>query len=237
MYHVELRQFPHNFCRFNLTERELRHTILDVWLRGEWVELGERRWNPQQAKLTVLEGPRLPVEQLSMGRGWRNAKREGQDVTERLLPGAGVAEAPAKEYWKRIVGPGAADSATPWSATERTTDPDPAVDESTEEDARLVGDSLGLEVLAKLGTESAELRFAWQLARERYPESSASDCLRLAEVAVRSLIEAGLAIVLVANDAGEYEPRETAEQLELTLRAIDSWSSTEGSTPVRLHKA
>ena len=27
MYHVELRQFPHNMCKFNLSERELLDTI------------------------------------------------------------------------------------------------------------------------------------------------------------------------------------------------------------------
>src|SRR5580698_7989525 len=85
MYHVELRQFPHNFCRFNLTERELREAVLDAWARGEWFEFGERKWNPHQAKLTVLEGPQIALERLSMGRGWHVAVREGEDVTEQLL--------------------------------------------------------------------------------------------------------------------------------------------------------
>src|ERR1700726_3156462 len=40
MYHVELRQFPHNCCRFNLTEQQLREAILDAWARGNWIELG-----------------------------------------------------------------------------------------------------------------------------------------------------------------------------------------------------
>lgn len=88
MYHLELRQFPHNFCHFNLTEQALRETVLDAWARGDWVEVGERKWNSQQANLTVIEGPELPVEQLSMGRGWRNALRQGTDVTAELLAGA-----------------------------------------------------------------------------------------------------------------------------------------------------
>lgn len=88
MYHLELRQFPHNFCHFNLTEQGLRETVLDAWARGDWIEVGERKWSPQQAKLTVIEGPELPVEQLSMGRGWRNALRQGTDVTADLLAGA-----------------------------------------------------------------------------------------------------------------------------------------------------
>jgi hypothetical protein len=84
MFHVELRQFPHNVCRFNMTEAELA-TLVEPWAREQWVELGERKWSPHQARLTVLEGPHLPIEQLSMGRGWRNAQRQSEDVTERVL--------------------------------------------------------------------------------------------------------------------------------------------------------
>jgi hypothetical protein len=88
MYHIELRQFPHNLCRFNLTEQELRSAIIEPWAGEQWIELGERKWSPHQARLTVLEGPSLPVDQLSMGRGWRNAQRQSQDVTQRMLDAA-----------------------------------------------------------------------------------------------------------------------------------------------------
>ena len=69
MYHLELRQFPHNMCRFNLTEEELHALVVEAWTREQWIELGDRKWSPQQAKLTILEGPRIPMEQLTMGRG------------------------------------------------------------------------------------------------------------------------------------------------------------------------
>ncbi|HEY2202174.1 MAG TPA: hypothetical protein VGH56_09800, partial [Solirubrobacteraceae bacterium] len=91
MYHIELRQFPHNTCRFNLTEQELR-AVLEPWVREKFVEVGERKWSPHQAKLTILEGPRLEVQQLSMGRGWRAAQRQSEDVTERLLAQAKQAD-------------------------------------------------------------------------------------------------------------------------------------------------
>ena len=84
MYHIELRQFPHNTCRFNLTDVELR-VIVEPWAREKVVEVGERKWSSHQAKLTILEGPELALQQLSMGRGWRNAERESEDVTERVL--------------------------------------------------------------------------------------------------------------------------------------------------------
>jgi hypothetical protein len=96
MFHIELRQFPHNMCHFNMSERELFETVVDGWAREQWIELGERKWNPHQAKLTVLEGPRIPVEQLSMGRGWPSVQRHGEDVTERVIAKAKQAQQPAR---------------------------------------------------------------------------------------------------------------------------------------------
>src|SRR5438128_10937216 len=87
MFHVELRQFPHNLCRFNLSEHELR-AIAERWAREQWVALGDRKWDPIQARLTILEGPKLGPEQLTMGRGWRAAQRSGSDVTAGVLADA-----------------------------------------------------------------------------------------------------------------------------------------------------
>ena len=87
MYHVELRHFPHNSLRFNLTEPQLR-AIVEPWSQERWIEYGERKWNPNEARLTIIEGPQMPVEELSMGRGWRAAERAGEDVTERVLASA-----------------------------------------------------------------------------------------------------------------------------------------------------
>jgi hypothetical protein len=94
MFHIELRQFPHNMCHFNMTERELFDTIVDGWAREQWIEMGDRKWNPHQSKLIVLEGPQIPVEQLSMGRGWPTAQRQGEDVTERVIAQAKQATQP-----------------------------------------------------------------------------------------------------------------------------------------------
>jgi len=93
MFHVELRQFPHVACRFNLSEAELSE-LVEPWSREQWIELGERKWNPHQARLTVLEGPHLPVEDLAMGRGWRNAQHHSEDVTERVLAQARASQRP-----------------------------------------------------------------------------------------------------------------------------------------------
>ncbi len=165
MYHVELRQFPHNFCRFNLTETELREAVLDAWARGEWIEFGERKWNPQQAKLIVVEGPQIPLEQLSMGRGWRIVEREGKDVTEQLIAAAHSANVSAAES--------AGESEQARSRAAATLGLDPAA-------ASLVAELLGL-----IGEESLPLMRAWQLALEGHPDRTPSECLALAEGLVR----------------------------------------------------
>ncbi len=163
MFHVELRQFPHNFCRFNLSETELRGAVLDAWARGEWVEFGERKWNPQQAKLTVFEGPQIPLERLSMGRGWHIAEREGKNVTEQLLSSARSAS--VSGAGSTVVGE--SDQAAVAIAR------DPA---ST---------SLATELLGMLGEDPLPLMRAWQLALEGHPDRTPSECLALAEAFVR----------------------------------------------------
>ncbi|HEY2718298.1 MAG TPA: hypothetical protein VGI52_01610, partial [Solirubrobacteraceae bacterium] len=87
MYHLELRKFPHTACRFNQSEEQLR-AIVVPWARQEWIEEGERNWNVNEAKLTVLEGPELSMPELAMGKGWRNAQKRSEDVTERVLAAA-----------------------------------------------------------------------------------------------------------------------------------------------------
>lgn len=156
VYHLELRQFPHNFCRFNMTEDELRTAVLDAWRGEQRFDLDGRRWDPRQASLTVLEGPRLEVHELSMGRGWRNAQRRGEDVTERLL--AVVRESPPPDL------------------------PTPARRETSEEvDRRALASAL----VELLGEDPVALMRAWRLALERHPDRTASACLELAEELVR----------------------------------------------------
>jgi hypothetical protein len=172
MYHVEMRQFPHNFCRFNLSEQELQEQVLDGWARQEWLQFGERKWNPHEATLTVLEGPRLELQELSMGRGWRNAQRRGEDVTERLVaarraelaagggetqPGGGAARGPGSAPARGGAEPGRAVSVQ----------------------------ALAAELVTLLGEDPASLIRAWQLALERHPDRSPSECLALAEDFVR----------------------------------------------------
>jgi hypothetical protein len=99
VFHVELRQFPHQTRAFNLTREELDARILGPWVSGAAIELDDRRWAPDRARLTIYEGPALADDQLGMGRGWGNVTRDGEDVTARLI--AEVAHPPAVEALKR----------------------------------------------------------------------------------------------------------------------------------------
>ena len=161
VYHIELRQFPHNMCQFNMTERELFDTVVLAWAQGEWIEMGDRKWNAHQAKLTVLEGPHLPLEELAMGRGWRNAERHGEDVTEQVIERARQAPQP---------GP----TAAPPAPTVQHA-PVPPTADPTE------------QLRPLLGAEPAALLAAWRLTAERRPELAPSESLALAETTLSSL--------------------------------------------------
>jgi hypothetical protein len=155
MYHVELRQFPHNLCRFNLTEAQI-HAIAMPWVREERIDLGERKWSPHDAKITILEGPQLESGQLTMGRGWRAAQRKGMDVTERVL--AAATEAARSEAAAPIERGGA-------PATGALADPL----------------ALGVQLASLLGEDPATLLAAWRLTAAQHPDVPPSESLARAE--------------------------------------------------------
>ena len=159
MFHVEMRQFPHNAWVFNLSEQELMQFLVP-WSHEQWIELGERKWNPHQARMTVLEGPHLPVGELSMGRGWSNAQRRSQDVTERVLVQARALQQDQ-------------DPATPAGGVAAGDLPAPAVADA--------------DLRSLLGEDPPALLQAWRLAVQRRPELSPSESLALAERTLQSL--------------------------------------------------
>jgi hypothetical protein len=174
MYHLELRQFPHNACRFNLTEAQLR-PIVEPWAREQFVEMGERKWSPHQARLTILEGPELEPPQLAMGRGWRAAQREGEDVTERVLAAAREAiEAARAQSSARAGGSGAGaelrDRTPPRGAAGDVADPM----------------SVAMQVAGLLGPDAPALLEAWRAATASSPGLAPSETLALAETTLRA---------------------------------------------------
>jgi hypothetical protein len=216
VFHIELRQFPHNLNHFNLDEQALG-AIVKAWTTEPWVEIEDRKWNPHQAKLRILEGPEIPLGQLTMGRGWRAAERDGTDVTDRVLGAATEAA--------RVAAQGAIQQAPP--------------------DATLEADSLGLELLSLLADGPAPLYYAWRLAAKRFPERSPAECLMLAERSVGSLLKGRLIVLLHppessvgrAGDAGTDGVQVQDVELEPTLRAHDSWAHLGQATTVYMRRA
>jgi hypothetical protein len=191
MYHVELRHFPHSAWRFNLSDQELR-TVVEPWIREQAVDFGERKWSPHLARLTILEGPKLEVQQISMGRGWRTAQRQSEDVTEPVLsaarhalqqvaggggvvaaavPGPAVSQATDTADEARGGGPHAPGAAAPTGAAGTGAMSDPV--------------ALGVQLAALLGPDPTGLLEAWREAAGTSPGLPPSDSLALAERALR----------------------------------------------------
>lgn len=87
-YHVEIRSSLRHARAFNLGEAELRRAIVEPWLAGRPLELGDREWEPAESALKVLEGPALEPPDLSFGQGWSNAERSAENVTRSVLAAA-----------------------------------------------------------------------------------------------------------------------------------------------------
>lgn len=87
-FHVEVSTALRHARAFNLSAEELRQTVLEPWLSRRSVELGDRKWNPEESELRILEGPELGNPDLNFGQGWSNAQRTGAEVTARVLEAA-----------------------------------------------------------------------------------------------------------------------------------------------------
>jgi hypothetical protein len=84
-FHVEISGGINHARAFNLSLDELRRGVLEPWLTGRPVDLGEHEWDPRESTLRILEGRHLEPPDLSFGQGWSNAQRSAEDVTRRML--------------------------------------------------------------------------------------------------------------------------------------------------------
>jgi hypothetical protein len=258
MYHLELRKFPHVVCRFNQSEAQLRALVVP-WTRQEWIEEGERKWNVNEATLTILEGPKLSMPDLAMGKGWRNAQKRSEDVTERVLGavrrGAGQEQ---KQDGGALPGAGIVAGAGDGTGVEdgARTAPAPVAPtgdprrQGRARDLDLLVDSLGLDLLSLLDDEPVAPSRVWAMAQERLGDGgeavSAAEALALAERAVGSLLRRGLAVL--RDDGGDDGdgPRGGEEQAgdgalavdapaperqQMALAAIETWAAG-GRQPV-----
>lgn len=201
-YHVEIRDYPHNVNRFNMSGQEIGAVLL-AWAQERVFELGDQRWNPQTAEMTVIEGPEIPVSSLSLGRGWPTAVREGQDVTERVLAEARgaivdgsvarMAQAQEAEALAQSQAPPEprAEAVWPERAPPAETAAAPldegageaalAEIETTEADQL----AFGVQLAALLGPDASRLLAAWREVSGRASGLSPSETLALAERQLR----------------------------------------------------
>lgn len=93
-FHVEIVGSLSHARAFNLSDDELRRSIVEPWLAGLPVVLGEREWEPRKSSLRILEGPHLETPDLAFGQGWANAERLAEDVTRRELERTAPARLP-----------------------------------------------------------------------------------------------------------------------------------------------
>lgn len=87
-YHLELNEYPHLARVHNVTEQRLHDEVVRPFVRNEIFEIGEHKWIPQRTKLTIIEWPEIPLNQLGLGRGWTTVLRRGKDVTAAVLGAA-----------------------------------------------------------------------------------------------------------------------------------------------------
>ena len=178
LYHVEIREFPRNVNRFNMSGQEIG-AILLAWAQERVFELADQRWNPQTAELIVIEGPEIPVSGLSMGRGWPTAMREGQDVTERVIAEARAAIVDGSAA--RVAQEREAEAA---AAEEDAAQLDEGAGEAALADVEGAGGdplALGVELAALLGADAPRLLAAWREVASRASGLTPSESLALAE--------------------------------------------------------
>jgi hypothetical protein len=84
-YHVQIRRSLRRAWAFNLDRDRVSRAVIEPWLAGRTLRLGDREWLPRDCSLRIVEGPELPPQDLAFGQGWNAAERSGEDVTRGLL--------------------------------------------------------------------------------------------------------------------------------------------------------
>ncbi len=135
-FHLELSSALQHARSFNLSHEELLAAVVEPWLEGRTIELGEQEWVPKETTMKILEGPHLGMPELSFGQGWSNAERSSENVTQQVLdqapppkvPDAFVVEADSPEAVTSAALGGGYGRPVPWAeARERIDSRDPEV--------------------------------------------------------------------------------------------------------------
>jgi hypothetical protein len=178
VYHLELRSFPKAATLFNQSGQQVGALVLG-WVQDRIVELDGENWAPWESTIAILEGPPIPVEGLSMGRGWKTALREGSDVTGRVLTEArrALADGSANQ------APAGAEPADDGSGTAGVSTSAAAPPLAEDDAARGEKDPA---LAALLGPQAQRLLDAWQAVAARTSGLAPSELLALAERELRA---------------------------------------------------
>jgi hypothetical protein len=103
-YHVEIRRSVRRAWAFNLDDERVHQGIVEPWLAGRPLRLGDRNWEPRDSALRIVEGPELAPQDLAFGQGWGAAERCGEDVTRRLLGEAASARSASESAQVEAIG-------------------------------------------------------------------------------------------------------------------------------------
>lgn len=135
-FHIEISSSFNRARVLNVDEVKLREEILEPWVTGLPFEFHGQDWEPQQSRLTILEGPALETESTAED-DWEKVLRAANDVTRPMLE---AAEASAPERIAVVVEADSVDAALrdlragrppqqiPWpAAVERISSHDPDV--------------------------------------------------------------------------------------------------------------
>lgn len=136
-FHVEIGSPLKSARAMNVEEDDLRKAVLEPWVMGLPLKLGEETWEPRDSRLTILRGPELPAGVSDDDEGWTVAQRIAEDVTRAMLEAAEASvpaqtavlvEADSLDIALRDLGNGRLGRQVPWAtALERIQARDPEV--------------------------------------------------------------------------------------------------------------
>ena len=107
MFHVEISAGVHRARVFNLDRDDVVTKVVRPWLDQQTIGMGDRKWEPRNSVLKILEGPRMENADLSFGQGWANAERRSEEVTQALLAQAPPPPAGPQAYLVEADSPAA----------------------------------------------------------------------------------------------------------------------------------
>jgi len=89
---------------FNMDEDEVRTRFVRPLQGSDVFFYQDKKWDPREVRLMIVEGAKLGPGQLSLGQGWTNAAKRGVDVTERFLTTSAPAAAAISQANAEAVG-------------------------------------------------------------------------------------------------------------------------------------